>query len=796
MRFEHGRRPGLPPKVNVTPRLLVAWAVLVAVVVSMAGGLAGAVEGLQAGLVLTVAVVAMSLGWVMAALPMRPAFAALLGVLLGIEYLLVRVGVLWQRLLDIGLAAARFVWEILIWYWTAVTPDWAPLVDHTLELWNDMGVLITRTVLWLADLLAGGTIYDVVGMALVWGLGVWLISIWAGFVVRRTGRPLLGVLPGGILLSFVLSYTGKSPYILLPLLGGTLVLMGMMGQGDRETAWAWRGVDYSQGLWGDVTLLSTGLSVALVVVAAIAPTFSVQKVAEWVREVTESEGQSRTERVAEGLGLEQRPEPRPVRPIESMLATTLPQQHLIGSGPELSRLVVMVVETGELPPMEITSEMVLETVPRHYWRSLTYDRYFGRGWATSSVVPLAYEAGTPITVTETLNARTLRQTVRFIGDGGVVFVDGALVSVDQPFSVEWRSNDEMFAATTIERQYRADSVVNTPTEEELRGATLDYPMWIQSRYLQLPDSVPDRVLSLARNLTATQPSAYDRALAIQNYLREFEYTLDVPMPGASEDIADYFLFELQRGYCDYYATAMVVLARAAGLPARLVIGFVGGTYDFAQARYVVTQADAHAWPEVYFPEYGWIEFEPTGGRPAILRPGASNVAEEESRPPLAPLMPIETDQARGLTVVHYALMGIGGIAAVVALGTGVDALNLLLQRPERMVTRLYRRLGAHARRLRAHVRQGDTPAEIAESVASRVKEISEAHGFTGVEVVEPAGDEAREVVAMYVRTWYSPELGISPEQRREAVWLWWRLRWRLWLAWLWRRTGDTKRDGR
>ncbi len=66
--------------------------------------------------------------------------------------------------------------------------------------------------------------------------------------------------------------------------------------------------------------------------------------------------------------------------------------------------------------MEITSEMYLEEVPRHYWRSLTYDRYFGRGWAASSVVPLAYEAGAPITVTETLNSRTLRQTVRFIGD--------------------------------------------------------------------------------------------------------------------------------------------------------------------------------------------------------------------------------------------------------------------------------------------------------------------------------------------------------------------------------------------
>ncbi len=152
---------------------------------------------------------------------------------------------------------------------------------------------------------------------------------------------------------------------------------------------------------------------------------------------------------------------------------------------------------------------------------------------------------------------------------------------------------------------------------------------------------------------------------------------------------------------------MVVLARAAGLPSRLVIGFVGGTYDFAQARYVVTQADAHAWPEIYFPGYGWIEFEPTGGRPAIVRPGASSVSDETSRPQLAPLVPIATEPERGLTFVHYALMGIGGVAAVIGLTTGVDALSLLLQRPERMVTRLYRRLEAHARRLRARVRQGD-----------------------------------------------------------------------------------------
>lgn len=789
MRYESGRRPGSAPgrSRGVGIRVVLSWAVLLVIVLSSAAGLSGAVRSLQSGYVLTVAFVAVGVGWLLASLPMHPGLAAVLGVLFGVEYLLVRVGALGRNLIAILIAAARFVWEVLAWYWTALTPDWTPLVDLYVELWADMGVLLVRTSDWLAGLVAGRGGYDVVGMALVWGLGLWLCSVWAGFVVRRFRRPLVGVLPGSVVLTFVLSYTGANPYVMLPILGGTLVLMGMMGQRDREDGWAWRGVDYSLGLWGDVTLAATGVSVALVIAAAIAPSISVQKIADWVREATDRGEESRTEAVAEGLGLEQRPEPRPVRPIESQAVTSLPQSHLIGSGPELSRLVVMVVETGELPPLP--EEPFAQDAPRHYWRSLTYDRYFGRGWATSTTEPLAYEAGVPVTDVEVEHRRPLRQSVRLVGGGGIVFVDGTLVSVDQPFTVEWRSGEEMFAATTLARQYRADSLIPVYSEEQLREVASDYPEAILSRYLQLPESVPERVLTLARDLTATQPTAYDQALAIESYLREFEYTLDVPTPGVSMDIADYFLFELQKGYCDYYATSMVVLARAAGLPARMVIGYVSGTYDPVEARYVVTQADAHAWPEIYFPGYGWIEFEPTGGRPAIRRTAQMGQTQQpEARP--APLVPMPPDPDRGLRFGHYILLGIGAIVAVVGLGTGVDALGLLLAPPERMITRLYRRLRAHARRIRAKLRYGDTPTELVEAFVDRVKAISATHGFTGGEVVEPASEEAETLVGMYVQTWYSPELGLSPAQRREAVWLWWRLRWRLWLAWLWRRAAE------
>jgi hypothetical protein len=80
---------------------------------------------------------------------------------------------------------------------------------------------------------------------------------------------------------------------------------------------------------------------------------------------------------------------------------------------------------------------------------------------------------------------------------------------------------------------------------------------------------------------------------------------------ANQDVVDYFLFELQKGYCDYYASAMVILARASGLPSRIAVGYATGNYDYLEQKFIVTEANAHAWPEVYIAPFGWIPFEPT-----------------------------------------------------------------------------------------------------------------------------------------------------------------------------------------
>jgi hypothetical protein len=120
---------------------------------------------------------------------------------------------------------------------------------------------------------------------------------------------------------------------------------------------------------------------------------------------------------------------------------------------------------------------------------------------------------------------------------------------------------------------------------------------IRNRY-PLCHSIPPRVMMLAREITAAATTPYDRARAIESYLRAFPYTLDLPAPPPQRDVADYFLFDLQKGYCDYYATAMVVMARAADLPARLGTGYAEGRYDINTARYTITEADAHSWVEV------------------------------------------------------------------------------------------------------------------------------------------------------------------------------------------------------
>lgn len=149
---------------------------------------------------------------------------------------------------------------------------------------------------------------------------------------------------------------------------------------------------------------------------------------------------------------------------------------------------------------------------------------------------------------------------------------------------------------------------------------------IYNKYLQLPSNLPQRVKNLAFEITSSANNDYDRAKAIEEYLyQNYEYTLEPGNTPEDRDFVDYFLFDLKKGYCTYYASAMTVLARSIGIPARYVEGYVLPRESSSDGVYKVRNKEAHAWVEVYFEGFGWMPFEPT----ATFLEGLYDESEEE-----------------------------------------------------------------------------------------------------------------------------------------------------------------------
>jgi len=159
--------------------------------------------------------------------------------------------------------------------------------------------------------------------------------------------------------------------------------------------------------------------------------------------------------------------------------------------------------------------------------------------------------------------------------------------------------------------YEAVSLAEQPAAAELRSAGSDYPPGIQLRYLQLPEQLDPRVRTLAEEVTAAAGTSYDKAKTLEAYLSShYLYTLQLPAQVPRDPIGN-FLFERKRGHCEYFASALAIMLRTLGMPARLVNGFRGSEFNRMTGRYVVRARHAHTWVEVYFPGFGWVPFDPT-----------------------------------------------------------------------------------------------------------------------------------------------------------------------------------------
>jgi protein-glutamine gamma-glutamyltransferase len=174
-------------------------------------------------------------------------------------------------------------------------------------------------------------------------------------------------------------------------------------------------------------------------------------------------------------------------------------------------------------------------------------------------------------------------------------------------------------------RYEAASDIAQPGAAELRRARVYTPSELSS-YLSLPRVVDSRIPQLAQQATASADNNYDKALALENYLRtHFGYTLQLSRFAPSDPLAN-FLFERKQGHCEYFASAMAVMLRTLGIPSRVVNGFRTGQFNDLTSQYVVRASNAHSWVEAYFPDYGWAAFDPTPGASIPARTGWSRVA--------------------------------------------------------------------------------------------------------------------------------------------------------------------------
>jgi hypothetical protein len=447
------------------------------------------------------------------------------------------------------------------------------------------------------------------------------------------------------------------------------------------------------------------------------------------------------------------------------------RSHFLGSGPDLTSDVALLIITGE---SMIQLPGIREPVaPRHYWKSMTYDLYTGRGWLTSPTVEKDLQAETAIH--EIIPQGTLlHQMVTVSRTGmGPVYAAGEPVKVYRLFRVVWRSNEDILGVLVPGAEYEVDSAYLTPEEGTLRAAGTIYPDWILDRYLQLPGILPQRIHSLARDLTAAQPTPYDQALAIQNYLRaEMSYSLEIDAPPYDSDAVDYFLFDSKVGFCDYFASAMVVLARSAGIPARMAMGFAAGTFDPGTGRYTVLQSDSHAWPELYFPGVGWVEFEPTASLPEIQRTSGTSAAAPEADLPEA----VESKFSAAMTGLASLLRRMAFPALIVLLLVPAAFVLWILMAPVRLwfmspadaVRTVYRGLVAHGRRQGVPFSASTTPAEFTGLIARR-------HPDDGL-LLSQTGD-------LYSRMVYGGKK-VTGRQKREVAGAWPGLDRRMWRAWI------------
>lgn len=529
----------------------------------------------------------------------------------------------------------------------------------------------------------------------------WVLSIHAGYSLTRRGNGWIATMPTGAAL-FIIHINDKFWPFRAWFLGIYLVLALMVisrmaylrmreeWQRTRTRVPAYIGLDLSRA-----ALLAV---VPLILIAWTAPALAVALPA------AQDNWQSLTVPIRERFDNLFASLQATVGLVGDYYGDTLP----LGRGNELTDAIVMIVEAPFFKPASA----------RYYWHARTFDRYTSEGWESTfketveittdlfdlELAENEFRWTTELTFMPNIPLRTLHtvpQAYAISRPGEAQLIqnpDGSL-EISALFADPFLRPGEV---------YTVRSAITDATIKELRESGSVYPDWITERYLQLPENISDRTRELASRITDEYDNNYDKVNAITEYLRDnITYNERIAAPPVGQERVDWLLFDYQQGFCNYYATAEVVLLRTLGIPARLSVGYAQGERELESdtgavptrqpglneddlenftsetSKYIVRQRDLHAWPEVYFPEIGWVEFEPTANQLPIFRltgfqqtnPSGGALEEDERDPSTLPdsesLAENQDNLLEGLVIPEPETTVVGIILRVVLFLTGV-----------------------------------------------------------------------------------------------------------------------------
>jgi transglutaminase-like putative cysteine protease len=624
---------------------------------------------------------------------------------------------------------------------------------------------------WIGHIADGSISRDNLIFVSLLGLLCWFLAFNATANLFRSRRLWYATIPPGLALLINTYYYSGPIRMDLFLIGYLLLTFTLAVYSNvviRERMWMHRQMDYTPGVRQNVLLAGIGAVIVLVGLAWLAPGASASDrlASTWNRSLNPwHRVQDTFNRLFGGVEGEHSPTPTYYG------GPTL----TLGGAVNLGNQTVMLVSAPQ--------------GHHYYWRSSLFDTYQDGRWSAEVDARLQSDFGilpreeeTPYQLRRSVQQRfeiAIPSTQLIYAAPQPTSFSSLPVRYDAAYTIPGSTE---FVVTSAVRardllgegeSYGATSSISIADEASLRAAGGDYPAWVTDRYLQLPGNITQRTRDLASRLTAPYETVYDRASAVEGYLREtIRYNEQIQPPPPNAEPVDYVLFESQEGYCTYYATAMVVLLRAQGIPARVAAGFAQGTFDTDQNAYRVLESDAHTWVEVYFPGFGWIEFEPTAAESPVARPevnvepfvvestGPDDPALDEGAGPDDPATgdenadpatrPARTLIARLFAVVRWALtvlLVLGGIGAGFWLWLRTRGLTAASE-----VSRSYARLNTFAPWVGVELEPSATPSERTAPL-SRAVPTEEKH--------------VTRIIQLYIKEQYAPPPP-TPAQRHQA----------------------------